>query len=214
MFRVKATSTTVPTTDSAGVLTLTNLGGVTAVADPLSSGRGYVLYFNGTSQLITNAIVNTTPACTRTFWIYTTTPTFSGGVSIASPLFWAFFGNSPNLYVTLTGQSQITGAQQPFEWSYATALSTTAWTFVAITSTGTTSSMYINGSLVTVTRVDNSATTTSISIIYGGESSTIRIGSIGTNPTWDYLKGYLDDVRQYNYVLTPTQITGVMNLTY
>jgi len=206
MFRVKATSTTVPTTDSAGVLTLTNLGGVTAVADPLSSGRGYVLYFNGTSYLETTSVVNTTSASTRTFWIYTTTPSFGDGSIFFNPLFRIFFGNTVNLYVSLTGQT----SPQPYEWYYATTLSTSAWTFVAVTSTGTTSSMYINGSLVTVTRSDNGTTTTSIPMAYAGEQCLINFGY----DAYGYYKGYLDDLRQYNYVLTPTQITGVMNLTY
>jgi hypothetical protein len=211
-FRVKATSTTVPAYDTMSGIAITNLGSVTAVTDPLSSGRGYVFSFNGSGTAgLTLPNMYTPPTSTRTFWVYTTTPTYGNGICIGSQLWGILFGGTPNIYVTLNGQN--TGAGL-YEWYYTPAISTSAWTFIAITTTGTTSSYYVNGTLVSVQLLggaSNGTNTTSVPFTYAGESGMVGLG-VAPGNTGNF-KGYLDDFRQYNYVLTPTQITAVMNLT-
>jgi hypothetical protein len=92
-FRIKATSTTVPTTDSTGLYpiynTTINTGGpVVAVADPTGT-RGYVLQFFGQNYL--SVFASSPVTSTRTFWLYSATPNASSGNVFSSTNYPLFF---------------------------------------------------------------------------------------------------------------------------
>lgn len=124
------------------------------------------------------------------------------------------FGNGTNNYLFLSPQVGITsgksivryaikngGGEQQLSYNYAFPLNT--WTHIAITQSGNTCRMYINGTLV--------ATNTNINIKpaalgvttqnYLGESQFVA------DPT---LKGKIDECRIYNHALTADEIAGAM----
>jgi len=182
-FRVKAASTTVPTTDITGVYQLFNTtssngGPVVVVADPLGI-RGYVFQFSGSNYL--SIFAKTPPTSTRTFWLYTTSPGANANVFSSTSCTAYFLGTL--FLITSSGTSTI--AQ------------TSNWTFYAITITSTHATTYVNG---------NVASTATNS--WGGDTSAIQFGAnAGTN----FYTGYIDDMRMYPYVLTTSQITAIYN---
>ena len=182
-FRVKAASTTVPTTDTTGVYQLFNTtnsngGPVVAVADPLGI-RGYVFQFSGSNYL--SIFAKTPPTSTRTFWLYTTSPGANANVFSSTSCTAYFLGTM--FLITASGTSTI--AQ------------TSNWTFYAITITSTHATTYVNGNLASIAA--NS---------WGGDTSTIQFGAyVGTN----FYTGYIDDMRMYPYVLTTAQIAAIYN---
>ncbi len=78
-------------------------------------------------------------------------------------------------------------------------LSTTDWTFVAFTSDDTNWYTYVNG-------VQSNTGTTDAGMDGGSD---LFFGQRYVN--WGFYKGTIDDVRIYNYALTPTQIRNVYN---
>jgi hypothetical protein len=195
--RLKATSNTVPSKDMVNN-TITNLGNVTIFNDPL---RGYVFSFSGSNYL--SLSVSTTNNITRTFWVKTYTPSSGSGNVFSSTNFPIWFSASTNLHAGFNYSSNNNNyiSDPNNEGS--------VWVFYAVTidysnSTDSKLSMYINGNTTpAVTTTYTSTSLTTDTTIYFGDYSTT-----GNNYT-----GYLDDMRQYNYLLTPTQIQEIYNST-
>ena len=193
-FRIKATSTTVPTTDSTGLYpiynTTINTGGpVTAVADPTGT-RGYVLQFFGQNYL--SVFASSPVTSTRTFWLYSATPTAGSGNVFSSTNYPVFF-NATTFLSIRPGFSAGGGAT-----INSTVAQTANWLFYAITTTATTVTLYING-------IRNASTTMTA---YTGDTTTIQFGAY---TGISFYTGYMDDIRQYPYVLTNAQIADIYN---
>jgi len=193
-FRIKATSTTVPATDSTGLYpiynTTINTGGpVVAVADPTGT-RGYVLQFFGQNYL--SVFASSPVTSTRTFWLYSATPSAGAGNVFSSTNYPLFFNSTTFLSIrpgfTAGGGATIN----------STVAQTANWVFYAVTTTATTVTLYING-------VQNASNTMTG---YTGDTTTIQFGAYTGG---SFYTGYIDDIRQYPYVLTNAQIAAIYN---
>lgn len=124
------------------------------------------------------------------------------------------FGNGTNNYIFLTPQAGVTsgksivryaikngGGEQQVNFNYTFPLNT--WTHFAITQSGNTCRMYINGALV--------ATNTGVSIKPAALGSTIQ-NYLGKSqfPADPILKGRIDEFRIYNRALSAAEIAGAM----
>jgi autotransporter-associated beta strand protein len=124
------------------------------------------------------------------------------------------FGNGTNNYIFLTPQAGVTsgksivryaikngGGEQQVSYNYTFPLST--WTHFAITQSGNTCRMYINGTLV--------ATNTGVSIKPAALGSTVQNYLGKSQFTADpNLKGKIDEFRIYNRALSAAEIAGAM----
>lgn len=180
-YRIKLLTSTVPSIDNTGTFSITNNGTVTTFYDPTRSG--FVLSFSGSNYLQLQSTVVTSSTSTRTFWLRTSAAT-SGGGNIVSSTNWQIWFGGTNYISSQSGNTKITDPTNEG----------TGWVFYAITSSSTTTSLYVNGVLVA---------TNAISPNWGGDSSVIQIGAYSGG---NYFTGYLDDIRQYSYVLTSDQI--------
>jgi hypothetical protein len=185
-FRVKSTTSVVPTTVDG--YTLTNAGGVTMVND---ATRGYVFNLAGNNSLSIN--LATPVNSTKTFWVSTSTTGGSSNVFSTTKMpIW--FDNTTFLRASVnfntTGVNVISNVAQ-----------TSTWMFYAITTTATTTSLYVDGTLVS-----------SVNVAWTGDTATMFFGAYqGGN----YLTGLLDDIRFYSNILTSTDIqTLYINTSY
>jgi len=196
-FRIKATSTTVPTTDSTGLYPITNSGllpisisnmsdPVVAVADPTGT-RGYVLQFFGKQYL--SVFASSPVTSTRTFWLYSATPSSGAGN--------VFSGTNYKIYFNGTAYLSITGVGTTVN---STVAQTANWVFYAVTTTATAVTLYING-------IQNAS---GAMAAYTGDTTAIQFGAYNGTAS-SFYTGYMDDIRQYPYVLTNAQITAIYN---
>lgn len=178
-FKVKATTTTFPTTDVCGN-PLTNTNNVVLYNDIT---RGYVFNLSGANYLTIN---NPTPInFSRTLWISSTSPITSYGNVFSSAKFPILFNQT-----TLLKFIANWGGTNTALTSNITQTST--WVFYALTVTATNMTLYINGSQTATASGDTANTQ------FGNYSG-------GTN----YFTGYLDDMRMYPYALTASQINNI-----
>ncbi|MDQ1654977.1 MAG: hypothetical protein QOD41_60 [Cryptosporangiaceae bacterium] len=104
---------------------------------------------------------------------------------------WAFSNNKIGLYKDGTGLiAESTGTQ----------LDTTTFHHYAVTKTGATTHIYIDGTDVTATITDQTLTDTATALTIGGRGSN------------DLLNGTIDETALYNTVLTPTTINNHYHL--
>ena len=179
-FQIKPISASMPTMDNTNMYSITNNGGVSVVTDPAGATRKYVFQFNGSNSLSISA---PTPAySTRTFWIYTSSPTTGTGNVY----------NSTNYNISFNGGSSLISIQGGATLTSSVTQTTggTFWKFYAIITTPTSATMYLNANTTPVATVALSNFT--------GDSTDILFGS--------GLTGYMDDLRLYPSVLNTAQL--------
>lgn len=185
--QLKSYTSTVPTVDTTNTYAITNTNTVSMVLD---ATRGYVFYFKGSNYLTITAPTNINS--TKTFWVKTSTPSNGGGnVFTSGGVYPVWFGSSNYLGFHSGG----TNYKDPTDEG-------TGWVFYAITTTSTNCAMYVNGSLTP----NCGGVVTS----WSGLTGNIQFGALGTG---NFYTGYLDDMRLYNYTLTPSEIQSIFNTT-
>ncbi len=107
-------------------------------------------------------------------------------------------GSNDTLYLHSSGMSPYTMV------STGTISDTTNWHHVAITRSGTTVTLYIDG--------EPSGTGTQTGTLRN-DSFGIQIGADGTWSSISNFKGQIDEARIYNYALTPSQIKDLKSIT-
>ena len=179
-FRVNSETSVVPTISNG--YTITNNNGTIMINDP---ARGFVFRFIGNNSLSLN--VATPLNSTKTFWVSTTTPA-SGSNNIFSTTKIPIWFNGTAL---LRASVNFPGTDVT-----STIAQTSTWLFYAVTTTPTTTSMYINGNLVA-----------SSAVAWTGDSDPMFIGAYqGTS----FLNnGFIDDIRLYSFILTQPEILSL-----
>lgn len=218
-FRIAASTSSVPTTDITNKYTITNTGSVTIIND---SSRGNVLNFTG-SNYLQLASINTPNNATRTFWFRpadnTTVLSLITGTLIASPVWTTNLNMTPTTNGIISTSVGMNPTYGGISGKYVSNpnFEGAGWNFYAIT-TSTTSTdyiiLYVNGNIVAS---GNDAITypyTDVGPVTLGAYYAPSTGYTGTvvGPN-NYLTGYMDDIRQYNYTLTPSQIKQIFNST-
>jgi hypothetical protein len=206
-FRVKGTTSTVPTTDVSGTPILNKLGNgistgslVTMYNDP---SRGYVFSFSGSNYLQIN--LNSAAAHTKTFWVSSSTPESNYGTVFSSGYNPSFFGSTKfllNSFYTSNGSSGFIETRTP----PSTVSQGISWIFYAVTVTATSTaststSLYINGVFSNTTQLPSGAP------LWANDAS-FQFGASGGDYRYT---GYLDDIRFYPSVLSDTQILQIYN---
>ena len=189
IFRIKSFTSTVPITDVDNIFTLNNTGTVTCVPDPLNVRGGYVFQFSGSNYL--SISVNTPAISTKTFWVYTTTPSAGQGNVFSST-------NYPVNFKTTNYLSALPNFLTVANNNPSSVSQPASWTFYAVTCTASSVNIYMNGSSVQV--ATNSLTN------FVGDTTDIQFGAYTAS---GYYTGYLDDVRLYPTVLTPAQMYAI-----
>lgn len=155
------------------------------------------LDFDGTDDYIATTSIKYGSDITLSAWIKTSSsaqkPVISNRSGGGGETYFGISGNVTFLYVNSATPPSVSGT---------TGINDSAWHHLAITHTGSTTNVYVDGKL------DKSTSQT------GGFSSvtdTVRIAHDVANST-EYFDGQIDDVRIYNYALSADQVKGVMNL--
>ena len=186
VFRVKSTTSVVPTTVDGITLSNTN---VTIIND---STRGSVFNFGGNAFL---SIIQPTPVnSTKTFWL--NMPIFTSGSNNAysttkMPIWFnggTFLTVSVNFGLGGGGDVVSTVTQTPG-----------AWIFYAVTTTATQTLLYANGVLV---RTGN--------LSWTGDTAAINFGAYRGS---SFITGRLDDMRLYSSTLTASDINTIYTRT-
>ena len=172
--------------------------GTIAGATWTTQGRnGGALTFNGTSNLVaipSSASLTVTTGMTLEGWVYPTAAQ-SGWRTIMQKEADAYFLNAstdagplfPGGGGTIGGTSRILRAPA--------ANPVNAWTHVAVTYSGTTLTLYVNGISVATQAATGTIQTS---------TTPLRIG--GNVPYGEYFQGRIDDVRVYNRALTAAEV--------
>jgi Concanavalin A-like lectin/glucanases superfamily len=181
-FRVKSSTSVVP--PSVDGIPVTNVNNVTMFNDPI---RGFVFRLLGNNCLSIN---QPTPVnSTKTFWVSAASPAsqFNNVFSTTKMPIW--FQQTDLLRATVNfGVAGTTNV-------VSTHPQTSTWKFYAITTSGTTTSVYVNGILVSSANVN-----------WTGDTSAICIGGY-TNLS--FLTGFMDDIRLYPSILSPAEIQTI-----
>ena len=185
-FRVKGSTLVVPATVDGLPLTNTNVVMIT------DAKRGPVFSFSGNGFLSIN---QATPVnSTKTFWVMIPKFSFANNnvfSSIRMPVWFngtTFLRASVNFGVGGGGEVISTVAQ-----------TSGVWKFYAITTTATTTNLYVDGVLV---KTGNFA--------WGGDTAVINLGAyMGTS----FFSGRLDDMRLYSSTLSATEINTIYTST-
>jgi Concanavalin A-like lectin/glucanases superfamily len=185
-FRVKSSTSVVPS--SVDGIPVTNVNNVTMFNDPI---RGFVFQLLGNNCLSIN---QPTPVnSTKTFWVSAPNPSaeFNNVFSTTKMPIW--FQKTNLLRATVNfGVAGTTNV-------VSTHPQTSIWKFYAITTSGTTTSVYANGVLVSTANVN-----------WTGDTSAICIGGY-TNLS--FLTGFMDDIRLYSSILSPEEIQRLYETT-
>ena len=183
-FRVNSETSVVPTV--ADGFTITNTG---AVAMINNGTRGFVFNLTGSKHL---SIVATTPlSSTKTFWVSASPSGSDNTFSTTKIPIW-FNGtnflratvNFPTVGVDIT----------------STASQNNQWKHYAITTSATTTTLYVNGVL-----------NASASVAWTGDTATMYFGAYQGSST---LVGLMDDIRFYTSILTATEIQNLYTTTF
>lgn len=180
----------------------TGNAGVAAYTTWSTAGHtGSALSFNGTSSWVTVAdapSLRLTAGMTLEAWVRPSSGTGwrtvllkEGSTQLSYALYSANSASRPGGWVWTGADYSVTGAA---------AVSTTAWTHLAVTYDGAALRFFTNGVLVrTRTAVPNMLST----------SGALRIGG---NSVWgEYFSGLIDDVRLYNRALSAAEVQADMN---
>ena len=182
VFRVKSFSSTIPS--SSNGISITNVGNVSTIND---ASRGYVFSFSGSNcfQISLPTDINNT----KSFWVSSSTPSKSNGNIFSTtkcPIWFAattYLHASPN-FGTSNNVVIINTVSQ-----------TSTWIFYTVTSTATSTSLYMNGQLIT-----------SSALNWTGDTDTINIGAYqGTS----FFTGLIDDIRYYSYAMSASDILKI-----
>jgi Concanavalin A-like lectin/glucanases superfamily len=178
-FRVKSSTSVVPA--SVDGITVTNVNNVAMFNDPT---RGFVFQFLGNNCLSLN---QPTPVnSTKTFWLSAAAPAIDYNNVYSTTKLPIYFSKTNFLRATVNfGVAGTTDV-------VSTQAQTSTWKFYAITTTATETSVYVNGSRVATAFVN-----------WTGDTSAICIGGY-TNLA--FLTGFLDDIRLYSSILSPTEV--------
>ena len=186
VFRVKSTTTVVPTTVDGITLNNTN---VTIIND---STRGSVFNFGGNAFL---SLIQPSPVnSTKTFWLKM--PIFTSGANNAY--------STTKMPIWFNGGTFLTVAVNFGQGGSGDVVSTVAqtsgaWIFYAITTTASQTLLYVNGVLV---RTGN--------LSWGGDTAAINFGAYRGS---SFITGRLDDMRLYSSTLTATDINSLYTRT-
>jgi hypothetical protein len=195
-FNLGFSTNTVPTVDLCGNFIVAN-GAISIANDSL---RGRVLYTSGINQSI-SANYATTTAFTRAFWYNPTT--ISGQMNTVSSKNLKMFFNGTNFMTALF--NVVSGTQVSI--ADTTNRGTASWNHYALTYSGTTAILYVNGVSVA----------SNTSVTYTGENGTINNGGLcigDYNGTGVGGVAYFDKIRSYNTALSSAQITALYNAEY
>lgn len=184
-FRLKSTTTVVPTT--ANGYTVTNNNTTTMVND---GTRGYVFNFSGTNSLSIN--LATPLNSTKTFWLSSSTPGYNSGNVFSTTKMPMWFNGTTLLRATVNFSPGINVTSNVAQ--------TSTWRFYAITTTPTTTSLYINGALVVTA-----------SVTWTGDADKMMFGAYQINN--NNYTGLMDDIRFYSNILTSTDIMSLYTTT-
>ena len=185
-FRVKSSTLTVPTAVDGFTLTNTTVSMVNDVK------RGPVFNFTGTNYLSLN--VPTPVNSTKTLWVMMPNITSANNNVFSSakmPVWFrgtAFLRASVNFGVGGGGDVISTVAQ-----------TVGVWKFYAVTTTATSSSLYVDGVLVRT-----------VNLSWGGDTAVINLGA---HTGSSFFTGLLDDMRLYSSTLTATDINSLYTRT-
>ena len=183
---------------------LTGGGNTGTAANTTWSAAGHsgsALSFNGSSSMVTIAdapSLRLTTAMTMEAWVRPSAGTGWRTVilkerpaGLAYALYSANGASRPGAWITSGGDYSASGTA---------AVSTTAWTHLAVTYDGAALRLYVNGVLVkTTSNVPNIVSSTGV----------LRIGG---NSVWgEYFAGLIDDVRVYSRALSAAEIVSDMN---
>ena len=185
-FRVKSTTSVVPTT--ANGYAVTNNNATTMVNN---GTRGFVFNFAGNNSLSIN--LATPLNSTKTFWLSSSTPQTGSGNVFSTTKTPIWFNGTTFLRASVNYPS---GGD-----ATSNVAQTSTWLFYAITTTPTTTSLYVNGSLVST-----------LTVAWTGDTDKMVFGAYQTNNVGNYT-GLMDDIRFYSNILTPTDIMTLYTST-
>ena len=182
-FRVNSETSVVPTV--ADGFTITNNNTVTMTNN---GTRGFVFNLTGSKYL---SIVATTPlSSTRTFWV-------SGGPAGAHNTF-----STTKLPIWFNGTNflRATVNFSPGTDVTSTSPQSAIWKHYAITTSATTTTLYVDGVL-----------NASASVAWTGDTAVMNFGAYNGGST---MVGLLDDIRFYTSILTATEIQNLYTATF
>lgn len=183
-FRVNSPTSVVPTVVDG--ITLVNSGGVAMINNGV---RGFVFNLTGANHL--RLVFSTPLSSTKTFWVSTTPAGSYNTFSTTKIPVW--FNNTTFLRATVNFPT--VGVDV-----ISTSAQTATWKHYAITTSATSTSMYINGVLNATSAVP-----------WTGDTSTMYFGSYQGSSN---LTGLMDDIRFYESILTATEIQNLYNSTF
>ena len=172
---------------------------VTNVTITTDSTRGQVASFpGGNCQILVNSGIAAT--YTKSMWVRTTSSTQANqniltGKDSPAHLFWMPVASE----ITFGQNGNLTALSVPV----ANRLVVNTWTHLAVTFSGTTARIFVNGVQV-AEKTDNSTFTGAAS------PAPMKIGQYDTGEGW---VGQMDDVRLYDVALTPAQVLQIYNAT-
>ena len=183
-FRVNSETSVVPTVVDG--ITLVNSGGVAMINNGV---RGFVFNLTGANHL---RLVTTTPlSSTKTFWVSASPSGSANTFSTTKIPIW--FNNTNFLRATVNfptvGVDVTSTASQNNQWKH-----------YAITTSATSTALYVNGVL-----------NASASVAWTGDTATMYFGSYQGSSN---LTGLMDDIRFYSSILTATEILNLYNTTF
>lgn len=183
-FRVNSETATVPTVADGFTVTNTN-----AVAMINNGTRGFVFNLTGSKHL---SIVATTPlSSTKTFWVSGSPAGAHNTFSTTKIPIWFNGTNFLRASVNFGGGGvDVT----------STSSQTATWRHYAITTSATTTTLYVDGVL-----------NTTASATWTGDTATMYFGAYQGGST---MVGLLDDIRFYTSILTPTEIQNLYTTTF
>ena len=180
-FRVYSKTPVVPTV--ADGFTITNTG---AVAMINNATRGYVFSLTGSKYL---SISSSTPlSSTKTFWVSSNPVGNQNVFSTTKIPIWFSNSNALRASVNYPGTNVISTISQ-----------TATWKHYAITTSATTTTMYVDGVL-----------NASASVAWTGDIDVMQFGAYQGG---SFLVGQLDDIRFYTSILTATEIQNLYTAT-
>ena len=201
-------------TDSVGSRDLTNsnvtFSDLDGTASNVTYSQGYINnggVFNGSSSYISvdGSILNSLTAASYTAWVYykgtgsgqSYGHIVSGGATNSTSSGKAFgmaVRNSDDLLYIWASNSETSFT--------STALPENVWTHLAVTNSGGTAKMYMNGSLI--------HTSNPTSLAFNSSSNNLRIGEYFYNGSHHFY-GEIDQVRIFNKVLSASEVLTLYN---